>query len=787
MAFARIVLIFVFICAAALTALGQPERIVAAVEAADWQTARTEINKVRSANEALFRDKSYDYLLGRIAERTGDLAGATASYQAIATNDSRLREYALWRLAKLARATGDLVLERERLQQLTATARSSLLFETATLRLSESFFESGDFVSAANSAKPLTLSKNVNVAREGAALMGLAYERAGKIPEARDVFTKLVMWMPDASRPDDFALEAVRQLDAFDNKALTLSEADHLLRASVYQFNRDFAGARVHYQAVVDRFPQNTTVPNAMFQIARGLYNETKYDEATKLFQKVFDSYPQSTSARDALGFLGSSYVRMKRFDDAVNAYKLLVDRFPDAPGPERTYLNIIDALHEAGRYQEALNWVQQTRARFRNDIGGALALFAQLRIHMAQGSWSTVVRDADELLKLSDLGGTRVGGGTSTAEVNFLRAYALEQLGRTEEAITAYLSIPEGRNEYYGTRATQRLLNLATSEKSRALMRMRLNALLNESKVQGAAGQWEQSRAAAQASLRLTDDPQVRAEALKQVQAAYNALPAYRLPQFNKISLLKEQPDENNHAALADNLLFLGLYDEALPELFVTRAQNKSTGNTDEDYTIAVLSLRAGIPNRAVRFAEQVWKAAPADYLIELAPRELVELLYPVPFRESLLHNATPAVDPRFVLSIARQESRFQADAKSVAAARGMMQFIASTANEIATQLKLQNFQQDDLYNPDTAIRFGSQYLANLFQQFPNQPQAVAGSYNGGADNLARWIGRSRANEADRYVPEIGFTQTKDYVYKVMANYWSYQRLYNNQLQPIQ
>ena len=137
-------------------------------------------------------------------------------------------------------------------------------------------------------------------------------------------------------------------------------------------------------------------------------------------------------------------------------------------------------------------------------------------------------------------------------------------------------------------------------------------------------------------------------------------------------------------------------------------------------------------------------------------------------------------------MLSIARQESRFQADAKSVAAARGMMQFIASTADEIATQLKVQNFQQDDLYNPDTSIRFGSQYLANLFQQFPNQPQAVAGSYNGGADNLARWIARARANEADRYVPEIGFSQTKDYVYKVMANFWTYQRLYDAQLQPI-
>ena len=616
--------------------------------------------------------------------------------------------------------------------------------------------------------------------------MGLAYLKAGKTTEARDVFTKLVMQMPDASRPDDYALEAVRQLDSLDalnNKSVTLSEQDHLLRASVYQFNRDFAGARVHYQTVVARFPQSTTVPNALFQIARGLYNEAKYDEAVKLFQKVFDVYPQSSSARDAVGFLGSSYVRMKRTDDAVNAYKLLIDKFPDNPAPERAYQNIIDALHEAGRYPEALNWVQQARARFKTDLANALVLFAQLRIHMAQGSWAVVVRDADELLKFSDLGGTRVPGGTNPAEVNFLRAFALEQLGRTEEAISDYLSIPDGRNEYYGTRATQRLLDLSTNEKSRTLVRMRLNALLNESKTASAAGQFEQARAAAQSSLRLTNDPQTRAEALKYLQATYNALSTYRLPTFNKIPLLKQDPELGPHEALANSLLLLGLYDEALPEFLAAR---KSSAGPDEDYSIAVLSLRAGIPNRAVRFGEQIWKTAPADFVIELAPRKLVELLYPAPHRESLLKHATSRnVDPRFVLSIARQESRFQADAKSVAAARGMMQFIASTANEIATQVNQSNFNQDDLYNADTAILFGSQYLSNLFKQFPNQPQAVAGSYNGGADNLARWIARSRANEPDRYVPEIGFTQTKDYVYKVMANYWTYQRLYDAQLQP--
>ena len=726
-----------------------------------------------------------DYLLGRKAETSGDVAAAAVSYESVVTRNSILKEYALWRLARIARSTGDLVLERERLQRLVTSAPNSLLYETAALRLSESFFESGDFTAAANSAKALTSAKNVSVARKATALMGLSYVRAGKTTEARDTFTKLLMQMPDASRPDDFALIAVRELDTLD-KSANLSEPEHLLRASVYQFNRDFAGARVHYQTLIDRYPQSGTLPNATLQLARGYYLESKYDDAIKHFQKVFDAYPQSQAAREALGFLGSTYIRTRRTDDAVAAYKLLIDRFPDSPTPDRPYLNIIDALHEAGRYADALNWVQQTRARFKNDLGGTLALFAQLRIHLAQASWAAAVRDADELAKFSDLGGTRVPGGTNAAEIAFLRAYALEQLGRTEEAVAGYLAIPDGRNEYYGARATQRLQALANDAKSRTLVQMRLNALANEAKVASAAGQWEQARVAAQSALRLTSDAQKRSELLAVVRSAYDLLPAYRLPKFNNISLTPASGSNvaSNRDALANSLLTLGLYDEALPEYL---AAKNTYATPDESYAIARLSLQAGLPNRAVRFAEPLWKAIPVDYVIDLAPREMIELLYPAPFRESLLkHGATRSVDPRFVLSIARQESRFQAEAKSVAAARGMMQFIPSTANEMAAELKLAKFEQDDLYNADTAILFGSQYLANLFKLFPDQAQAVAGAYNGGADNLARWIGRSRSSEADRYVPEIGFSQTKDYVYKVMANFWTYQRLYDAQLQPV-
>jgi soluble lytic murein transglycosylase len=685
------------------------------------------------------------------------------------------------------------------------------------LRLAKSLFESNDYSAVAGSVRPLLLSKSIPLARQAAVLLGQADLLSAKESEAREVFSKLLMQMPDASRPDDFALAAVRALDALDNGPangphVQPSETEHLLRASVYQFNRDFAGARSHYLAIVDHYPQSGTVPNALYQLGRGLYLEGKYADAISYFQKSFDQFPQSTSARDAVSYTASSHARLKHVDDAIAAYKLFLTRFPDAPNPERTYLNIIDALHEAGRYPEALDWVQQARSRFKGEIGSALALFAQLRTHLAQSAWALVVADANELLKAPDLGGTRVPGGTNQAEITFLRSYALERAGRIDEAINGFLSIPDGRNEYYGARATQRLLGLAAKENSTGV-KTRLGSLVAAAKTASENGQPDQARKSAQASLRLTEDPGLRAEVLEIVEASYETLPAYHLTSFKLVPLGRQElaptgadstNREHTHKEIADELLFLGLYDEAMPEFFAARATantglqgDKQTASqpvtastaaavSDEAYTVATYSLRGGLPNRAVRFAEQFWKAVPADYVLNLAPGGLAELLYPAPHSESLLRHAPLRnVDPRFVLSIARQESRYQADAKSVAAARGMMQFISSTANEIATQLSLHDFTQDDLYNPDTAILLGSQYLANLFQQFPAQPDAVAAAYNSGADNVARWIARSRTQEPDRYVAEIGFSQTKDYVYRVMTNFWNYERLYDSQLRP--
>ncbi len=787
------------------------QRIRRAVDNADLNTALIELRTMHGSDPALFSANNYDYLLGRIAEHQGDRASSASNYGAVVLRNSPLSQYALWHLAQLARGTGDLVLERERLRQLIVAAPNSLMRDAAVMRLGRSFFESLDFPSAISALQSLITSSNVTTAREAATLVAQAYLRAGQPAEAQTLFVKLLMSMPDASRPDDYALAAVRALDSLEShQSQPLAEAEHLLRASVYQFNRDFDAARLHYLAVIQINPQSGTVPNALFQIGRGLNQQQRFDEALNYFQRVVDKFPASSSTRDSLTAIAATFGRLKRTDDAVQAYRQLLAQYPDVPNPERFYLNIIDSLHEAGRYQEAVEWVQETRKHFKNGLGSALALFAQARIHMAQGSWPSVITDTEELTRFSELGGNLVPGGTTTSEVMFLRAYALEQLGNLSAAVEGYLAIPEGRNEYYSKIATARLQVLAGNAKTRTLIESRVASALSDARTALDRGQADRARGVAQTGLRLTTEANTRNQFLQILTRVYETLPAYKLPAFRAILLGRRDPSSNTsepketeptHLILANELFFLGLYDEAVPEFAKDRAtagsiheegpingggsHKLSSSLSDVDYTLALYSLQGGLANRAIRFAEQVWKSVPADYVLEVAPGQLVELLYPAPYRESLLTNSTAKnVDPRFVLSIARQESRFQPDAKSVAAARGLMQFIPGTAREVASQLGRPEPEQEDLYNPDVAITFGAEYLSSLFKKFVGQPEAVAASYNGGAENVARWIARSRSNDPLRYVPEIGFAQTKDYVFKVMINFWIYQQVYDSRLQ---
>lgn len=803
------------------------QKINDAVENRDYQTAIIELKNLETTDKKTFTLNNYDYLLGRMAEKRGDVALAMSKYQAVVQRNSVLSEYAKWHLAQIARSSGNLILERTFLQQILTTAPNSLIAQSAYNRMIRSYFESKNyqtaismlqsaqsFPNATNSTTSTNSSPTVfgNLTgndvrtRENLVILGQAFLQSGKVNEAREIFNKLVNNLPNPGQPDDFALEAAKGLDEmeigkdnFGKAAPQLTEAEHLRRASIYQFNRNFASARLHYLALVERFPSSTFTPDALYQIGRGFTLENSYTEAVKWFERTQSEFPQHPVAEVALSQAASGYSRLNKSKEAISRYQKFIQQFPEADNLERAYLNIVDIERDSGETSDALKWTQKTREAFKDKLPEAIALFSQVRIRIADNDWTNALNDLAELQKFSDLGGTRVPGGTNKNEIAFMRGYALEQLGRFSEAVDVYLAIPDGRAEYYGWRATERLKSLAANEKSTQIVLEKFNSHFNLAQQNVTPQNAEIVRQAAQSAIRLTNDANVHSTLLEVIRKTYAVLPAYqkipggKLQEFGRKDLLKDNPvnSTNHHQNLADELLFLKLYDEGTPEL-ETALREKLSKNTNSlsdfpaetAYTLAIFYNRGEISNRAIAYAEPQWRNIPADYQIELIPRDQIEMLYPIPYSDSLLkYSPERKVDPRFALSIMRQESRYRADVKSVAAARGLMQFISDTSNKIAQELGKQNFKQDELYNPPTAVLFGSQYLGNLFKMFPNQAPAVAASYNGGEHNMARWLARSKTDNQDRYVPEILFSQSKDYVYKVMANYRVYQMFYDEKL----
>ncbi len=811
------IFLLIFICFSNNNLSQSPDfrhsNIIDAVRDSNYSEAISDLNSLRNSDPRLFSANNYDYLLARIYEKKNDLSNAAVNYQGVISRNSVLKEYALWHLSQVFRNSGNLFLERLQLQELCLIPRGSLLNDAAKKRLARSFYESGNFDSAianlTSGEVEIDSGKSRKIPRDDLVLLGYSYLESGNDHKAREVFAELANNPPDPDRPDDFALAGARGLDRLDrgseeagNKVPALPPEEHLNRAGIYHFNRDFAAARPHFKAIADDYPPSEHTAAAMFQIGRGFDQEREYEQAVQWYQRLLYLFPSEKFAASALYQSASAYANLDKTDEAVSRYEKYISENPDAQNLPRAYLNIIDAYRDADNEPQALVRAEQTQEKFRGKPAEAVALFAQIRIRIALEDWSRALNDLNRLLEMEHLGRARIAGESNKQEAIFLRGYSLEKLGRTSEAVDAFLLVPDGLKSYYGWRANERINTIRSQPNQAELVRQKLSRQLSIAGQTLTSSNADEVRIAAQNGLRLGAGAEQVSNLIKRIKAAnlllkdYREIPGRKLIEFGRKKLTgrpAKMNEEARHQVIADELLFLGLYDEAAPELETALRKNindpaggLSDFPPDTAYTLAVFYNRGDIPAPAIRYIESIWKNVPDDYPITLIPAEQLKLLYPKPYETALLKYGTEkGVDPRFILSIMRQESRFQADVKSAAAARGLMQFISNTSEKMAAEMKITDFAQDDLYNPPTAILFGAHYLAKLFSDYPGLPAAVAASYNGGEDRMARWLKRSKSDDPDRFVSEIIFTQTKDYAYRVMANYRVYQILYDKNLDP--
>jgi soluble lytic murein transglycosylase len=161
--------------------------------------------------------------------------------------------------------------------------------------------------------------------------------------------------------------------------------------------------------------------------------------------------------------------------------------------------------------------------------------------------------------------------------------------------------------------------------------------------------------------------------------------------------------------------------------------------------------------------------------------PDEVWQLFFPVRNWGIISAQAVKTrTDPSLILGLIRQESGFEADARSRANARGLMQILPSTGRKLARRT-VPRFNSKKLYQPETNIILGTKHLANLIQVYGKEELALA-AYNAGETRVDRWLQEFGKSDMVEFVEQIPFSETRNYVKQVLSNKAHYSLIVSRQ-----
>ena len=134
--------------------------------------------------------------------------------------------------------------------------------------------------------------------------------------------------------------------------------------------------------------------------------------------------------------------------------------------------------------------------------------------------------------------------------------------------------------------------------------------------------------------------------------------------------------------------------------------------------------------------------------------------------------------VDKYLIYATIKAESNFDANAKSNKGAKGLMQLMDSTGQEIAKKLDMK-IDNDDLFDPETNIKLGTNYISRLMKKYDNCTSLALAAYNAGSGNVDSWISNGTIRKDGKDVENIPYKETNNYVRKILNDYNVYIKLY--------
>jgi soluble lytic murein transglycosylase-like protein len=737
----------------------------AAARAEDWTRVLAVLRQIHRAAPERYADGRFDFLAARALAGLGRVDEALVRFERYVSADDLFDVPARLAAARLRFQAGDgsgaLDLLFPLLQRKDgAVARRA---QRTALDALETRF---DPVALARlvAARPQTPTRE---RRRLQALRADGLERQGAVEEA----AKLRLALLAEGRRDDAAAALLAQ-ELRGKEPKDLSDVVLRLLVDTARSQRDLElaerlAAERERRALAGSDAAETAV--ARFELSRLRGSRGRFAEARSGFEVLLASLPKAHRAPRAKGDAGygtAAFAGRVRFNLGAMKEKLgdldgAVAEFRrvEAAGAGPAGLSVLQRARleirrgQLDRAEELL-----LRPRLAKEPGRieALLLLVERRAQAGDGPGA-----ARALAPVEALAKSRRLPEPWASELPFWRGLVAHTKDRPAEALAAWASVLASvPGSFAAEQASARIATLPADVRDRFV-----SASRDEGRRLLAAGRTTAAKQRLLPAALLGD-----ADALAALRTAYSRLPGYA-----EILLAPELPDESLPDLCGDaaacRLLKLGLPQDAEPIVRETRRLGTILGAL----VAARLAEDADAGPAALEAAEALRRKVPRDFVLELAPRTVLRGLSPRPFDRLVAQAAVELDVPRDLLyGVMRQESRFDREAASPAAARGLMQLTLPAAGEAARELNEEPPAYAELYDPARSIRLGARTLRSLLDRFGDDDALAASGYNAGAGQTVLWSGGSD-RPAEALLAAISYAETRTYVRRVLANRRAY------------
>jgi soluble lytic murein transglycosylase len=702
---------------------------------------------------AAMRPLGLDYLRGHLLEQLGRPGDAGEAFVAAMSSTPRLAPYSRYRLALEQMEAGHPEVAAGLVAGTLTGDLSSPLLPDAVRLFARAVALGGD-CRLLHGIKPKQLPPPE---RRQIQLAEADCELHGGSPEiARTLLVSLL----DENRQDDTARAAADHLQTL----VTTTERGRvpLLLGLTFFDHREFERSLRQLGHILGtegsgKPPSAHELTEAKYALARCHFWQGRYLQAAQVFHELAESARAASDRARNLLQEARCYEMAGQRERAAATFRLCFLAEPDGD-------------------QSPTALISQLRLEFRNgNESAALPLFETLSAHPA---WRDSARRAALFLAVSDLvrgRGDRAGAWLDRAangvrdderpEISYWRGRLAELAGRPNDAVDSYLALFRIDASHPLAQSAFVRLGKEPLAAVAAALGHRLGSSRRADDLAGAR------------FLLHTDDP-VRRTAERRLRQLLDSDPVTQ--PFIRMAPTTVATWELWHSPIKrpeEMFLALGIFAEGAAAV----REHFPPSDPSAALTGAELLARAGEVSRSILLAEAVRERLPDRLPLDLLPTIFQQLLYPFTYREPILaESRLRGVDPRLLAALIRAESRFDRQALSPAAARGLTQFSLPSARHVAGELGMAHLDPDDLYRPEVAIDLGGAYLAGLLKRSGGMAHLAIAAYNSGEPEAKLWQTYCFSKEPEEYYSKVSFRETRSYLARVLSNWVQYRRLYS-------